>query len=200
MTRSKSPAPPLPMRPQGAAGRAFGVLMEALNGPAYAYALNLLAVEPASDVLEIGFGTGRMLELMLAATSGRICGVDPTPTMLAVARKRPALRRARARVDLRLGGDADLGWPSASFDRIVALHSFQFWPEPAATAPRLFTLLRPGGRLVLVLRLHRGGGASDWLPNPLSRGPDEQSAAARLFEAAGFRVERDGKAGLIAHR
>ena len=197
MTKTK--AAPLPMRPQGVAGRAFGVLMEAMNAPAYAYALELLALSPADDVLEIGFGTGRMLDMMLARTTGRVCGVDPTPTMLAVAKGRPAVRRAKDRVDLRLGGDTDLDWPPASFDRIVALHSFQFWPDPAATAPRLHALLRPGGRLVLVLRDHRSG-ASDWLPNPLSREAHERVAAARLFTAAGFAVETPGKAGLVADR
>jgi len=40
-------------------GRLFGVLMEAINRPAYRFALELLELGPASDVLEIGFGTGR---------------------------------------------------------------------------------------------------------------------------------------------
>ena len=197
MTTTK--AAPLPMRPQGAAGRAFGVLMEAMNAPAYADALALLTLSPTDDVLEIGFGTGRMLELLLASTRGRVCGVDPTPTMLSVAKGRRAVRRAGDRVDLRLGGDADLDWPPASFDRIVALHSFQFWPDPAGTAPRLHALLRPGGRLVLVLRHHRRGDA-DWLPNPLSRAADERGAAARLFARAGFTVNTPGKSGLVAAR
>jgi SAM-dependent methyltransferase len=69
---------PLAQRPEGAAGRVFGILMEAINAPAYRLALELLDLRPNHDVLEIGFGTGRMIELILARTQGRVVGLDPT--------------------------------------------------------------------------------------------------------------------------
>jgi SAM-dependent methyltransferase len=191
MSRARTP---LAMRPQGAAGRVFGLLMEAINAPAYSFALDLLQLHATDDVLEIGFGTGRMIELMLARTRGWVVGIDPTPTMVAWTRSRATVRREADRVRLSLGGDADILDPPASFDRIVALHSFQFWPDPGATLRRLREVLRPGGRLVLILRDHARGGA-DWLPNPLSRGTDEPEAARRLLGAVGFdaRIERRGR-------
>jgi SAM-dependent methyltransferase len=195
-------AAPLAMRPQGMAGKAFGVLMEAINTPAYGFALDLLALDPTSDVLEIGFGAGRMIEKLLEATQGRVVGVDPTPTMLEVALAKPGVRRAGARVTLRLGGDADLDWIDGPLDRVVANHSFQFWPDPEATVARLFALLKPGGRAVLMLRDHARQ-TSDWLPNPLSRAPDEADAAVRLFERCGFAAHlerRDRMTGLVADK
>jgi SAM-dependent methyltransferase len=119
--------------------------------------------------------------------------------MLRVAKGRSAVRRAGARVDLSLGDDDGLDFPRASFDRIVALHSFQFWAAPEQTVNRLRRLLREGGRVVLVLRDHSKR-APAWLPNPLSRGPDEPDAARRLLDEAGFhaRVERRGRmVGLV---
>ena len=199
-TQTKADARHLAMRPQGLAGRAFGVMMEAMNAPAYAFALDLLAMGPKSDVLEVGFGTGRMIELLLAAGQGRVFGVDPTATMLEVARAKPGVRRAGDRAQLRLGGDADLDWIGQSVDRVVANHSFQFWPEPEATVRRLRGLLRPGGQVVLVLRDHTAS-APDWLPNPLSRQVDEAQAAVGLFERNGFaaRLVRRGRVvGLTA--
>jgi SAM-dependent methyltransferase len=190
------------MRPQGVAGRVFGVLMEAINTPAYAFAMDLLDVEPTSSVLEIGFGTGRMIELLLGVTSGRVFGVDPTPTMLEVASAKVGVRRAGSRVALRLGGDADLDWIDQPLDRIVANHCFQFWPDPEAAAQRLFERLRPGGRVVLMLRLGFSKG-SDWLPNPIARETDQPAAAQRLFERSGFtaRLERRAKmVGLVADK
>ncbi|HEY2178741.1 MAG TPA: class I SAM-dependent methyltransferase [Caulobacteraceae bacterium] len=178
-------AAPLAMRPQGLRGRLFGVLMEAINAPAYRFALDLIQPGPVGDVLEIGFGTGRMIEILLAATTGRVAGVDPTPTMVEVARARPAIRRAGARAALAQGADDRLDFPPASFDRVVALHSFQFWADPRRTLDRLRTLMRPAGRLVLILRDHSGR-AADWLPNPLSRAPGEAEAARGLVEDAGF--------------
>jgi SAM-dependent methyltransferase len=184
------------MRPQGVAGRAFGVLMEAINTPAYAFALDLLEVGETSDVLEIGFGTGRMIELLLGATRARVFGVDPTPAMLHVALAKPGVRRAGDRVALRLGGDADLDWIDQPLDRVVANHSFQFWRDPEATVRRLFDKLKPGGRVVLMLRDHSRSAADD-LPNPLSRRPDEVEAAAKLFERCGFTTQVARKARMI---
>ncbi|MGH7022071.1 MAG: class I SAM-dependent methyltransferase [Caulobacteraceae bacterium] len=176
---------PLAMRPEGLGGRVFGALMEAINAPAYRFALDLLEIEPESDVLEIGFGTGRMIELMLARTSGLVVGVDPARTMVDVANARTTVRRADARVRLSLGSDGDLDFPPASFNRVVALHSFQFWPDPSTTVRHLRSLLRPEGRFTLVLRGHSRGGA-DWLPNPLSKAADEPEAARRLLADQGF--------------
>lgn len=191
MSRSRKP---LAMRPQGLAGQVFGFLMEAINSPAYRFALDLLSLKQADDVLEIGFGTGRMIELMLAATHGRIVGLDPTPTMVAWARSRKAIRREAGRVSLWLGSDVDLVDIPGAYDRIVALHSFQFWSDPTRTVQRLRGLFRPKGSLVLVLRDHSGGGA-DWLPNPLSRGSGEPEAVSALLGEAGFdpRIERRGR-------
>ena len=47
---------PLPMRPEGVAGRAFGLVMEWINQPAYRAAVRLLAPAPDERFLEIGFG------------------------------------------------------------------------------------------------------------------------------------------------
>jgi hypothetical protein len=50
---------PLAMSPSGVLGRAFGVVMEALNERSYRAAIEVLAPIPFEKILEIGFGTGR---------------------------------------------------------------------------------------------------------------------------------------------
>jgi len=177
---------PLPMRPQGLAGRLFGIVMERLNAPAYRRVVELLAPRDDDHIIEVGFGTGCLVELLLSVSpTVRIAGVDPTPTMLEVARARRAVRNAGARVDLRLGADVPLPWPARCFDAAAALHSFQFWPDPQRSIAELHRVLKPGGRLVLVLRDHARG-APAWLPNPLSRAGGETGAAIGLLIAAGF--------------
>jgi len=141
-----------------------------------------------------------MIELLLAASSGKVAGVDPTQTMVEIASARSAVQRAGDQVALSLGADDRVAFANASFDRIVALHSFQFWAQPERTAPRLRELLRDGGRLVLVLRNHSTGGG-DWLPNPLSRRPDEPESAQALLTRAGFDarlVRRGAMLGVVA--
>ena len=178
--------------------------MERLNGRAYARAAALLAPKPGERFLEIGFGTGRLIEMLLAsAPDVHVAGIDPTPTMLAVASARRAVAAAAGRVDLRLGSDAPLPWGDAQFDGVAALHCFQFWPNPEASCREIFRVLRPGGRLVLVLRDHARS-APGWLPNPLSRGGSELASAEALLGVTGFRVEHADRVGsspvLIARR
>lgn len=52
------------MRPQGMTGVVFGWLMDVFNRPAHKYALGGLDVGPDDRVLEIGFDTGRLSEML----------------------------------------------------------------------------------------------------------------------------------------
>lgn len=189
---------PLAMRPEGRAGRVFGVGMEWLNGRAYRRALDALAPRPAERFLEIGFGTGRFAELLLAsAPEVQVSGVDPADTMVEVANGRRGVRAAGPRADLRLGDDTHLPWPPGSFDGVVALHSFQFWADPAHTLADVHRVLDPAGRLVVVLRDHSGS-APSWLPNPVSRSGDEPERLKQLLVARGFDVETPGVDLIVA--
>lgn len=183
------------MRPEGWAGRVFGQLMEWLNRPAYAAATRLLAPRDGERFLEIGFGTGRLVELLLdAGPNVMVCGVDPTPTMLEVASQRPAVVAARSRVELRQGKDSPLPWQNDFFDGVAALHSFQFWSEPTVSIHEIHRVLRPGGRLLLILRDHSRN-PRDWLPNPLSRSGAELELAEELLQTSGFEVTLESLAG-----
>lgn len=198
MAKDALRAAPLAMRPQGRRGRWFGVVMERLNARAYRAALAHLAPARGERFLEIGFGTGRLVELLLGAADGvAVAGVDPTPTMVEVARARRGCRDAGDRLDLRECADAPLPWPDAAFDGVAALHSFQFWPDPDATAREIQRVLRPGGRLVLVLRDHARRPPA-WLPNALSRSGDEVAGALALLARSGFAAERAAPVGSSA--
>lgn len=182
---------PLAMRPEGLAGRAFGLLMELVNASAYRLVQAMLDPAPDAQILEIGFGTGRLVELLVERLpDGRMLGIDPTETMLKVAQARQGVRRAGARVDLRLGEAGRLPWASASLDAVAALHCFQFWPDPAAGLNEVFRVLRPGGKLALILRRH-GVRAPAWLPNPLSRSGDEIGQTRACLVEVGFELDGD---------
>ena len=184
----------LAMHPQGAAGRLFSRVMERMNEGAYRHVLHLLAETPCHSVLEIGFGTGRLLELLARAGSTVLAGVDPTPDMVERARSRLARlgREVAIEADLRCTTADDLPWPDAHFDAVLALHSFQFWPCPEQVVADIRRLLARHGRLVLVLRDH-GSVAPSWLPNALSRSGDEVGATLRLLQDCGFDGVREAE-------
>jgi ubiquinone/menaquinone biosynthesis C-methylase UbiE len=170
---------PQPMEPHGPVGRVFGWIMERTNAARYRAAADRL---PSGDLLEIGFGTGALVERLLEKGATRVAGVDPSALMVEVARK----RNAGCAVDLHLGDASNLPWPDASFDGVAALHSWQFWAPPEACLAEVQRVMRPGALLVLILRHHGGSPKLQWLPNPVSRQVDEPQATVAALTDAGF--------------
>ncbi|MEO0982704.1 MAG: class I SAM-dependent methyltransferase [Pseudomonadota bacterium] len=196
MTKRK---PPLPMAPAGLAGRLFGFLMERMNRPAYDLTLSLVDPQAGQAILEVGFGTGKLLEMFSqAAPRLHLAGVEPTETMLDVANARKRLRERAGVLDLRLGTADALPWREDMFDTVAALHCFQFWPEPGRALREIRRVLKPGGGLVMVFRDH-GKHAPDFLPNPVSKSGDEVGGAMALLRTTGFaKVAAAGAAGSSA--
>lgn len=103
---------------------------------------------PLTSLLDVGTGTGRILEL-LAPQADRALGVDLSPQMLAMARAR--LERARLRnVQLRQGDIFALPADRNGYD-LVVLHQVLHYLDDAPRALReVARALRPGGRLLVV--------------------------------------------------
>ncbi|MFF2730405.1 trifunctional class I SAM-dependent methyltransferase/NUDIX hydrolase/VOC family protein [Streptomyces sp. NPDC058008] len=108
-----------------------------------------------SSVLDLGCGTGS-LSLLVAGQGHRVTAVDRSPRM--VERARAKLAGTGTEV---LVGDA--GRPPVGtqrFDVILARHTVWLLPDPAASLRHWFSLLRPGGRLLLIEGVWNGTGLS----------------------------------------
>jgi ubiquinone/menaquinone biosynthesis C-methylase UbiE len=107
-----------------------------------------LADKPIRSLLDLGTGTGRMLELF-APDIERGIGLDLSLDMLALARAR--LDRAGLQhCSVRHGDIYNLALPRDSFDVVIlhqVLHFLDDGPRAVAEAARV---LRPGGRLLVV--------------------------------------------------
>lgn len=195
---------PQPMRPHGFAGRIFGVVMERLSEPNYRWVLRQLVPNKPNSYLEIGFGTGRLAEMVAKELQPRrIVGVDPSALMLKTAQRR--LRRFVGTTDIALtpGDDAMLASLAGAFDAIVATHSFQFWSAPDTTLARIREILAPSGLFVLVLRRHISSTVTPWIANPISSSGDELGGTRKALAAAGLRIVTDetlrtGSHGIVA--
>ena len=97
------------------------------------------------DLLDVGCGTGPMVELLASELPGRrYTGLDLTPRMIEVANAK-GIEGARFVV-----GDAeDLPFDDESFDVIICANSFHHYPNPQAFFDGVARVLRPDGKLVL---------------------------------------------------
>jgi len=184
------------MRPHGVIGVIVGKIMDLLNRRACQFARRKLH---GDAVLEIGFGTGQLVRLLSDDGTHRfVAGIDPSPLMLRMARKRNKKPVERGEVDLRLGEVSTLPWGDAYFDAVAALHSFQFWNDPLHDLREVRRVLKPGGQLLLILRA-RNPNRADWLPNPLSRGSNEIAETCVALRQSGFSdIAAEGKVGSSA--
>ena len=107
-----------------------------------------LADKPIRSLLDLGTGTGRMLELF-GADIERGLGLDLSLDMLALARAR--LDRAGLKhCSIRHGDIYDLALPRDSFDVVIIHQVLHFLDDSAHAIAEAARVLRPGGRLLVV--------------------------------------------------
>ena len=107
-----------------------------------------LADKPFRSLLDLGTGTGRMLELF-GPEIERGLGLDLSLDMLALARAR--LDRAGLRhCSVRQGDIYDLALPKDAFDVVIIHQVLHFLDDSARAIAEAARVLRPGGRLLVV--------------------------------------------------
>lgn len=110
----------------------------------------LLSLQETDRVLEIGFGTGKLIaEMAGVVKKGRIEGIDFSGTMVAIAEKRNEKYIAEGRVALRQGDFEKIDYEDTSYDKICSANTIYFWPHPDRCIKKISKILRPGGKSIL---------------------------------------------------
>lgn len=136
--------------------------------------LRRLDVERGERVLDVGCGTGVLLEGLSRGVPGAaLVGVDVSFGMLRVARE-----RLGGEAELVQAGAEALPFADASFDVVASVSALHFFADPLRALRGIARVLRPGGRLVL----------TDWCADFL--GVRALDLWLRMVDAAHVRARR----------
>lgn len=134
--------------PHGLFGRFLGWIWKREHREINEVTLDLLEAARQSRLLEVGCGPGEALRE--AARRGcSILGLDVSPTMVSLARKRNRKSPGEGDVAVRLIRDGELDLEPGAFDGAFSVHCVYFWKSPERTLCQLAAALKPGRRLVL---------------------------------------------------
>lgn len=110
--------------------------------------VDALGSAPIRSLLDLGTGTGRMLQL-LGPKAERIVGLDASHAMLSVARAN--LERAGlSGIELRQGDIYAPPLVRGSFDLVIIHQVLHYLDDPARALTQAARLVAPGGRLLVV--------------------------------------------------
>jgi ubiquinone/menaquinone biosynthesis C-methylase UbiE len=110
--------------------------------------VDLIGTQPIDAFLDLGTGTGRMLQL-LSGVYRRAVGVDASRDMLAVARANLDKANITA-ASVRHGDIFNLPLDAQDFDLITIHQVLHFLDQPELALGEAARMLRPGGRLVII--------------------------------------------------
>jgi SAM-dependent methyltransferase len=168
--------------PTGLVGRLAGLVMtlRASNRERNRRTVELLHIRPEDLVLEVGHGPGLALAWAAErAVRGKVVGVDHSALMHRQAARRNGRAIAAGRVELhRVALDA-LPTFEATFDKVLAVNVYMFWPDPVGALRRLASVMTPAGTIALTLQPRHRGATNE----------DTRMAGARMADslrAAGF--------------
>jgi ubiquinone/menaquinone biosynthesis C-methylase UbiE len=140
------------MKPERALGEVFDDVADAYDEAREGYSTDIVAsavergrLSAGARVVEVGCGTGKLTEV-LVALGLRVDAVDPGERMIAAARRRV---RASDMVTFHVARFENVSLPHRSFDALFSGTAFH-WLDSRVSWKKAAACLRPGGLLALL--------------------------------------------------
>ena len=114
------------------------------------FLVSRVPVGPDDNVLDVATGTAAVAIELARRTGCRVVGLDQSPEMLEIGRRRVAAAGLDDRIEL-VDGTADrLPFEDAAFDALTFTYLLRYVPDPGATMQELSRVLRPGGTIAML--------------------------------------------------
>jgi len=145
-------------KPSGILGRILGYIMAADHKVLTQWTLEQLQIEENDSVLDIGCGSGMAIEMInTISTKGYVVGIDYSPVMVKQAIKKNKLAIKDGKTTILQGNVSELPFADASFDKICAIETFYFWPDPPKSLQEVKRVMKPGGTAAFAMEISKEG-------------------------------------------
>jgi len=122
------------------------------------WGLSHVSIKQTDSILDVGCGGGRTINKLAAmASEGKVFGIDYSEDSVAAARRTNARWIDIGRVEIEQGSVSQLPFADDSFDLVTAIETHLFWPDLPNDFREIFRVLKPGGTLLIVAEIYRGG-------------------------------------------
>ena len=122
------------------------------------WGLKHVSINSDAMILDIGCGGGSTIHKLAAiAVKGKVYGLDYSKTSVALSRKTNQEGINAGRVEIRHGSVSHLPFPNQMFDLATAVETHFYWPDLPADMREVLRVLRPGGALVFLAEVYKGG-------------------------------------------
>ena len=165
--------------PRGFKGRLSLMLTNTMHGTIHRDAAEALAVQPDDDVLDVGCGAGAFLK-KYASQAHSVAGLDHSPLAIEMAVRKNRSRVEAGTAEFEEGEASRLPWGEGRFSAVVTMGSFVAFPEPLASIKEMHRVLRPGGRVVILLEWNAEDG--------LNHSKDAQKYGVKMWTEAEMRA------------
>lgn len=145
-------------KPTGWLGRFVLWEMNLQHSKSTNWGLAHISVGKHDTILDVGCGGGRTVSKLAAlATEGKVYGVDYSEESIAAAKRTNAQWIDIDRVEIRHGSVSQLPFSDDVFDLVTAVETHFFWPNLPADMREVLRVLKPGGTLILIAEVYKGG-------------------------------------------
>lgn len=111
---------------------------------------DLLEIQPEDKIIEIGFGNGANIKLLLQkAIRGSVTGVEISKTAIEMASKKNAKAISEGRVKLHLAQGNAIPTENDVFDKACSVATAYVIEDPGAVFEEMFRVLKPKGRAAI---------------------------------------------------
>lgn len=151
-----------PRKPEGAAGEEMLSRMNESHYEVTGWALDLWEIQEKDSILDIGCGGGMTLKRMSdRAKQGHLTGVDYSSVSVQESKKLNETDIRSGKMEIIEASVEAMPFAEHSFDKIITVESFYFWPDPAENLKEVYRVLKKEGIFHLVADIYGKEGLNE---------------------------------------